>query len=95
MDQECTSNGGWWTVLIQSKSDPDHYHAVVINPWERSEEAAICDCKGYEFRTSCAHQKLALAQICQWDSSQELQQSPEQKRLHQCPKCKGRTRSVI
>lgn len=80
---------------MESKSEPGKLHLVLVNPYVPKAEF-VCDCKGYEMRGTCRHQKEALNKVCWWPMVRgEIEQSPEQTRINECPHCYGPTRLEV
>jgi hypothetical protein len=91
--QVCRSSDGWQAVKIDSASDPDTVYVVLVNPWGDLREN-ICDCKGYQYRGQCSHQKKAEDKNCGWGAGGYLAetQTPEEESLQRCPRCGGPTK---
>lgn len=88
--QECASAGGWQEVEVPS-SDGVNAYKVLLPPWERTEKEAVCECRSYEVRGRCRHQREALTLVCNWS---ELD-GPPQTEKGVCPECGGQTRTVL
>lgn len=90
--QQCRSLNGWVPIEVPSQSDPEKRYLVLVNPWDTIDEN-ICECRGYEFRGHCAHQKIAKQLLCGWDEMavRSISQTPGEQKLMICPKCKGST----
>jgi hypothetical protein len=93
--QECVQNSGWQEVEVPSASNEVVFYLVTLPPWDRSEEEAVCECPGYEFRGRCRHQREALALICNWSELDSIPQTADEQRRQICPECKGPTQVVI
>lgn len=92
--QECASNGGWQEVKVPS-SDGENFYLVLLPPWERTEKEIVCECRSYEVRGRCRHQREALSLVCNWSELDGEPQSVEQHEAHLCPECGGQTRTVL
>lgn len=87
--QRCKSLEGWQPVLVPSASS-DRQYVVHVNPWGQPSEA-ICECKSYQYRSTCRHQLEAIAQICGWSDEDGEEQNLEQQKERICPRCHGKT----
>lgn len=93
--QECRSNEGYQPIEVKSSSDPHVHYLVLAASWLAPREY-ICECKSYQFRHRCKHQLEATKTFCRWTESEgPEQQTDEQRKLLQCPRCKGPTRRVM
>lgn len=93
--QECAQNQGWQEIQVPSASDPEVYYLVTVPPWDRTEDEAVCECYGYEYRGRCRHQREALSMICNWSSLDSEKQTADQEKRRICPECGGPTKVVL
>jgi hypothetical protein len=90
--QKCESALPWWTVDLESESEPGVIHQVMVPLPTDGIDDFICDCKGYEYRGHCRHIQEAFDNLCRWDSKGgPEQQTPEQERDMICPRCGSTT----
>jgi hypothetical protein len=90
--QQCRSLDGWYPYKAQSASDEDNHYVVHVNPWANRHEQHVCECKGYQYRGRCRHQKEAHDDHCGWNAVEsDVQQTPEQEQKRECPECGGPT----
>lgn len=93
--QQCRSLDGWVPVEVESRTQPDVRYIVQTNPWGESSEN-ICQCKGYTYRGTCAHQSIAANEICGWHELWAREkQDEEQRKSMTCPRCKGPSQWVM
>ena len=92
--QVCRTLDGWSPVQIASNSTPGFHYTVLVNPYVTVSEF-VCDCKGFEFRGKCRHQRQALDQVCWWPlvvRDPQPEQTDTQRRSKECPQCGGPTK---
>ncbi|HEY5443064.1 MAG TPA: hypothetical protein VIJ87_01055 [Pyrinomonadaceae bacterium] len=90
--QQCRSLDGWYPYKAQSSADEDAHYVVHVNPWANRSEQHVCECKGYQYRGRCRHQKEAHLDHCGWNEvDSEIQQTPEEAKNRICPECGGPT----
>lgn len=94
--QQCCSLNGWVPVEVFSRTYPDLKYVVLVTPWGDLSEN-ICECEGYHFRGTCAHQKIATQKLCGWSeiAIRAKLQSQDQKNTMTCPKCGERSMWVF
>ncbi len=93
--QECAQNAGWQEIEVPSSSDETVYYLVTLPPWDRTEDEAVCECPGYEFRGRCRHQREALGMVCNWSELDGIDQTDDQRQEQICPECGGKTQVVV
>lgn len=87
---QCRTLDGWYPKEIPSESDEDKKYVIHVNPWANRSEQHVCECKSYQYRGHCKHQKLAHAQHCGWNEIEGPEvASDEQRRERVCPRCEG------
>lgn len=84
--QKCTNALGWTVIPVQSASDPESNHNVVI-----SDFSYICDCPGFQFRGYCRHRAIAEENRCRWEEGVKPCQTPEERKARICPNCGDET----
>lgn len=90
--QQCRTLDGWYPHEVTSSQDEDQKYVVHVNPWANRSEQHVCECKGYQFRGRCRHQKEAHQNHCGWNAAESVEsQTPEQERNRICPRCGGPT----
>lgn len=92
--QVCYSTEGWSPVRVDSHSNPDQQHMVLVNPYVTLREF-VCDCPGFLYRGECRHQEEALQQTCWWPirpGVNTVEQTAKQQRDKRCPVCDGPTK---
>jgi hypothetical protein len=78
---QCRSLDGWYPYEAESGSDPDKTYIV-----------HVCDCKGYQFRGSCRHQKEAHLNHCGWNAVEGPEKATDEQEAEKvCPRCGGPT----
>ena len=77
---------GWTVVPVESTSEPNVVHNVVI-----SDFSYICDCAGFHFRGQCRHRAIAEANRCLWEEGVKPCQTAEERQKRICPKCGDQT----
>lgn len=83
---QCRSLDGWYPCEVSSESEEDRYYTVHVNPWANRSEQHVCECKSYQYRGYCKHQKVAMENHCGWNEIE----GPEEKTDEQvCPRCGG------
>lgn len=93
--QECRQLDGWQEIEVPSSTSEVIYYLVTLPPWDRTEEEAVCECPGYEFRGRCRHQREALAMVCNWSELDSVAQTDDERMRQICPECKGPTQVVV
>lgn len=87
---QCRSLDGWYPHEVQSKSDEDTRYVVHVNPWANRSEQHVCECKGYQYRGHCAHQKVAHTDHCGWNEMEGPEKLTDEQRENKiCPRCGG------
>lgn len=92
--QVCRTLDGWSPVQIASGSTKGLHYTVLVNPYVTVREF-VCDCKGFEFRGQCKHQRQALLHVCWWPKvirDPQPEQTDVQRRNKECPQCGGETK---
>lgn len=90
--QRCESGFPWFTVEMESQSEPGVVHEVMVPLPTDDIGDFICDCRGFEYRGMCKHIEEVSENMCRWDSTLNAeQQTPDQERDMMCPRCGGRT----
>ena len=90
--QICNTTLGWSPVHVSSSSDDGVKYLVLVSPFVPVHEF-VCECKGFEYRGKCSHQRRALDQTCWWPlGAYKEEQSDEQRRHKVCPHCGNSTR---
>jgi hypothetical protein len=88
--QRCLTTVGWSPVRVASSSGGPN-HMVTVSPFVTVKEF-VCDCKGFEYRGYCSHQKKALESVCWWPLGQwKEDQTDTQRHDKICPHCGGPT----
>ncbi len=89
---QCNSLNGWYPARIASASDPDRQYVVHVNPWANRSEQHVCECKSYQYRGHCKHQKEAHLNHCGWNAIEGPEEplvDPAEGVLKECPRCHG------
>lgn len=90
--QRCESAFPWFTVEVESESEPGKIHNVMIPLPTDDIGDFICDCKGFEYRGHCRHVQDVADNLCRWDSFQGPEkQTPDQEKKAICPRCGATT----
>lgn len=85
---QCRSLDGWYPHTVQSGSNEDVRYVVHVNPWANRSEQHVCECKSYQYRGHCKHQKDAHTSHCGWNDAEGPEHATEeQKRDRKCPRC--------
>lgn len=92
--QECASLSEWREIEVPSSEEGKTY-LVTIPPWEATEVEVVCECRSYEYRGRCRHQREAMKYLCHWSSLEGDRATPEQVRKQICPECGGPTNTVL
>jgi hypothetical protein len=83
--QACDARKRRFSVEVPSSSGGTY----VIEGWFRNGVVA-CGCKGFQYRGACRHLKV-IEERCQWSGLSDIPQTDEQRDVHECPVCGGRT----
>lgn len=87
---QCTTLDGWYPAEVVSSTDADVSYVVHVNPWANRNEQHVCECKSYQYRGNCRHQKEAHANHCGWNEVEGPEEPTEEQRTdRECPRCNG------
>lgn len=87
---QCCSLDGWYPAEVRSSTDPDVHYVVHVNPWANRSEQHVCECKSYQYRGYCKHQKAAHTLHCGWNEVEGEEIPTDQQRKERvCPRCGG------
>lgn len=88
---QCRSLDGWYPLEIESESDPDKSYVVHVNPWANRSEQHVCECKSYQYRGRCKHQREAHSRHCGWNAMEGPEEpvSTPDGLEKTCPRCGG------
>lgn len=88
----CVSHQPYTVFDVPSKSQRNLIYEVYSVFPDDPPEDYVCTCQGFCYRGTCAHQTLAHHDRCLWHELKgPEEQTPEQKRDCQCPRCGGET----
>jgi hypothetical protein len=91
----CLNTGVMTEIEVPSRTDEDKWYRVLVQDPVDIEEV-ICECRGYEVRGHCSHQKDALDAVCGWKEREGPEkQTNQQRRDKVCPRCLGPTKWIV